>query len=116
MGDIGDYWREHREHRKRVNPERTDEALRNIEKLSLMQGVEVTHHTEWHVTFFYRGRAADLYPSTGKWLGRKPKRSGYGIQAAASFLGINWKEVECCAELVAEQVGNIESEGTDGER
>lgn len=115
MSDIGDMWRAVKAQRKEENIPRTEKARADVEKLSRMQGVEVTYHTEFHVTFFFRGRAADFYPTTGKWLGRKPARSGYGISGAANFLGIKWGDVERAAELEQEQYQGIEKEGTDGE-
>lgn len=110
MGDLGDFWRDVNAARKERRQAREPEAREAVEIVSRAQGVTVTHHTQWHVKFEYRGRAVDFYPSTQNWSGRKPRRTGHGIGGACSFLGLKWAEVKRAAELEAEQYDNLEDE------
>lgn len=110
MGDVGDYWKDVREHRRNLKSERTEILLKDVHMLSLVQGMEVTHHTEFHLTLSLHGRAVDFYPTTGKWSGRKPARTGHGIKSVAGYLGLKWDEVCLAAELEREQLRGVEDE------
>jgi hypothetical protein len=67
MGDIGEYWNEHRDKEQRRKAERLKWNTDILRWAEFEYGFEVKMHSEFHYSLIHptRGRM-DLWPSTGK--------------------------------------------------
>lgn len=80
MGDVGDYWNEHREYKRQKRREEAPKIARQVDacvtKL-VERGYEVIRFSEHH----YRvdGRF-DYWPSTGRWRSMDGTQSGSMLQ------------------------------------
>lgn len=94
MGDLGDYWRDVKEHRQKVKAKR-QAAMPNPNKLlnELGASFEVKNYGE-HYIVEYGDIIVDYWPSTGYWKVRKLGHTGYNIRPLVKYLKKNAKE-EC---------------------
>ena len=80
MGDMGDYYRDWREHRKVTKEKRWHQNLTRIEKLGKQFKFNYTHNpANGQIVISYEGETVDFYASTGTWLHRGTKMRGSGI-------------------------------------
>lgn len=85
MGDIGDYWRESRQHGKNVKRTRLATAGRVFRKLKVNYSV----FTESHWRIFYEGREIDFWPTTSSWRVSDENETQYGLKKLLDMLGFN---------------------------
>jgi hypothetical protein len=85
MGDMGDYFRDWKKHKKIAKAKRWQENERNIARLSLTHGFqyEIIDSSTGHALIEDR---VDFWLSTGTWMLRGAKRRGHGFKQLIAFL------------------------------
>lgn len=82
MGDIGDYWREHRDHRNRdLKNLKLEQNKRSSIGLLKKKGIQFESLYEGdHLVVSANGRVFDFWPATGKWQERGVSSSFRGVR------------------------------------
>lgn len=71
MSDMGDMWREMREHGRKKKSTNLDNSV----KLLMQKGVDIRRCTDFH----YKIDGWDFWPSTGKFYNSKTAEKGRGV-------------------------------------
>ncbi|CAI6072870.1 hypothetical protein [Cohnella sp. JJ-181] len=79
MGDVGDYWRDAKEHQQRSKWEAYDRCREEI----VSSGVPFTEKANGH---FIIGEF-DFWATTGLYIHRKTKRRGRGVKNLLALIG-----------------------------
>lgn len=79
MGDIGDYWREHKEYAKTQKLKRRNKGFSVVSELD-KAGIEYYQLSEEHYRIPMTNFFFDWWPSTGKWRSKDGKQSGYNVR------------------------------------
>lgn len=96
MGDIGDYWKEHREHKRRFKPEgdrrRTETARRVFKKLGVIWQELNEHHWQiFHVNKKGQDLVIQFWPTTSAWHWPGQKQTRIGLNPLLSHMGFPHK-------------------------
>ena len=74
MGDVGDFWRDWKDHKREVKALR----YRADTEAAKAEGWEIVRHTEWHWLVENRFQ---WWPSTGRWLDNNSTKSGWDFNS-----------------------------------
>lgn len=93
MGDVGDYWNEHKEWRRSVEGKQHHEKRRAkaIHTLKHCPGIKIVgrKNNDEHYILEVQGDrgpcTVDFWPSTLKWSKRKSKATGSGVRSLVSY-------------------------------
>lgn len=84
MGELGDYWREHREYKKGIKAKRR-ESMPDIVNRIRFAGYEITEHNGGeHIKIHLQAGVVDYWPSTGYF--KHGKKKGGGIKKLMNYL------------------------------
>ena len=80
MGDIGDYWREHKEYVQTKKNNYRSKADGALAKLS-NAGIDFRQLSHGHYRISLTNDFIDYWPSTGKWRSKDGKATGYEVSS-----------------------------------
>ena len=85
MGDMGDYWRDVREHRKEAKSKRWNSNTKELERLAKAGKLrfQIGNAGTGHMIV---NENIDLWLSTGTWLVRGQNRRGHGFKQLLHFI------------------------------
>ena len=87
MGDVGDYWREHKEHKRKVK-EKMRDAIPKAMSLLDKNGVKYVQLDQYGEHYRVENKF-NWWPSTGYWNKVNGKRKGHRVR---SLIGVILKE------------------------
>lgn len=78
MGDVGDYWREHKEYVKEQKQKHRSKASMAMQEVN-KSGLDYRELSNEHFRVSLTNDWFDWWPSTGYWKSKDGKQTGYGV-------------------------------------
>lgn len=83
MGDVGDYWRDHKEYKRQQKKDWVASAERVFSRLKL----NYSRLTGDHWRIYHEGKEVDFWPTTGAWRTDDMPKARHGLKHLLNFLG-----------------------------